>query len=878
MDDRPAKLPQGTVTFFFSDVEGSTRLAQALGADPWEELLRLHDLFVDSAVEAAGGVIVKHEGDGVFAAFAESSAAVEAAVAFGRALASLHDEEDRPRARVRMGLHTGEGRLTAAGRDYVGIDVHYAARVAGAANGGQILLSDTTWTGLAGGVPDGTHIVSVGPRRLKDFEDPRPLHLLVVAGAADDDRPLRTIDAPTNLPTPPTNFIGREDDLATLASVLTETRLLTLTGPGGTGKTRLALRLAASVADRFPGGTWFVDLAPVRDATLVAGTIATALDIREEPGVPIAQTLRARLQPLVSLLVLDNLEQLLPDAATDVAELLRSAPGLRVVITSRERLRIAGEHEYGVPPLDPEGGVQLFLDRARLVRPDAVRDDADLAAVRAIVGRLEGLPLAIELAAARIRMFGPEAILDRLASSLDLLAGGARDLPERQRTLRGAIAWSHDLLSADEQAIFRRCAVFSGGWDVERAQDIVDPDGGLELLVVDGLEALSDKSFVKIQPTGRGDPRFERHTLLNEFAGERLDRSGERPDCERRHALAFLALAEVAGPYLIGPDSPVWLDRLWLDRNNLRAAMRWSLMADEPEAGLRILAAVWRFWQLKSQLAEGAAWATELLAHPLAARDPAIRMGALAAQGGIAYWAKDFAVARAAYTERLRLAEGLGDDAAIAEAHYDFGFMGVVDRDVDFLRGHEMAALEIFERIGSADGAVRVRQALVLVHFLRGEYDEARSLEVLNLAEFEQVGSRLRISDSLMLLAVSSIFSDDLDAGRDYLVRSHRLTSGVLTDQIAGLVVSSHLALRAGRPEDAGRLAGAAEAVTTQTGVTNAALEILHVQDPAEAVRSRLGDDAEAFLDEGRALSFEDALALARGIADPDGATDRTWP
>ena len=874
VDDRTSTLPQGIVTFFFSDVEGSTRLAQALGADRWEALLGRHDLLVDAAVADVGGVVVKHEGDGVFAAFADAPAAVAAAVAFGRALASIRDDQDRQQARVRIGIHTGEGRLTAAGLDYVGIDVHYAARVAGAANGGQIALSDTTWTALAGVIPDGTTIVSVGPRRLKDFEEPKPLHMLVVPGAADDDRHLRTIDAPTNLPTPPTNFVGREDDLTTLAAVLAETRLLTLSGPGGTGKTRLALRLAASVADRFPGGTWFVDLAPVRDPSLVAGTIAAALELREEPGVPIAQTLRARLQPLVVLLVLDNLEQLLPDAATDVAELLRSAPGLRVVITSRERLRVAGEHEYGVPPLDADGGVQLFLDRARLVRPDAVRDDADLAAVRAIVERLEGLPLAIELAAARIRMFGPEAILERLTTSLDLLAGGARDLPERQRTLRGAIAWSHDLLSADEQAIFRRCAVFSGGWDVERAQDIVDPDGGLDLPVVDGLEALSDKSFVKIQPTERGDPRFERHTL----AGERLDRSGERPDCERRHAHAFLELAEVAGPYLIGPDSPAWLDRLWLDRNNMRAAMRWSLTADEPTVGLRILAAIWRYWQLRSQLAEGASWASELLAHPLADRDPAIRMAALAAQGGIAYWAKDFAVARTAYEERLRLAEESGDDAAIAEAHYDLGFMGVVDQDVVFLREHETLALEIFERIGSADGAVRARQALVLVHFLRREYTEARSLEVRNLAEFERVGSRLRISDSLMLLAVAAIFSDDLDAGREYLVRSVRLTSGVLTDQIAGLVATSHLALRAGRPEDAARLAGAAEAITAATGVTNAALEILHVPDPAVLARARLGDEAEAFLDEGRAMTFEDALALARGIADPNQTAGRPTP
>ena len=832
MDDPTGRFPQGTVTFMFSDIEGSTRLAQALGADQWEALLGRHDLLVDRAVRDAGGVIVKHEGDGVFAAFADASGAAAAAVGFSRALAETRADDDRPRARVRIGLHTGEGRLTGSSGDYVGIDIHYAARVSAAANGGQIAVSDATVTALGDRIPEGTRLVSIGPRRLKDFEDPRPLHLLVVPGAADDDRPLRTIDAPTNLPTPPTTFVGHEDDLATLASTLGDARLLTLTGPGGTGKTRLGLRLAAAVADRFPGGTWFVDLAAVRDPDLVHSTIAAALDLREEPGVPISRTLQAHLQPLTSLLVLDNLERLLPTAATDVASLIRAAPGLRVIVTSRERLRVAGEHEFAVPPLDPADGVTLFVDRARLVRPDAIDTDAELAAVGAIVARLEGLPLAIELAAARIRMFGPGAILERLETSLDILAGGARDLPERQRTLRGAIAWSHDLLTPDEQAIFRRCAVFAGGWGADVAQDVVDPDAALDMLVVDGLEALSDKSLVRIRTMDRGEPRFERHTLLGEFAGERLDRSGERPDCERRHALAFLDLAEEAGPYLTGSDAAPWMDRLRRDQPNLRAAIRWSLTADEPEVGLRIVAAAWRFWQLSSQLAEGAAWSSELLAHPLAGRDVRIKIGALAAQGGIAYWANDFAIGRAAYEERLRLAEGLGEDRGIAEGHYDLGFMGVADQDIAFLQEHETIALEIFERIGLVEGVVRARQALVLVNFLRGDYAEARALEALNLVEFERFGAHLRVMDSLMLLAVASIFSDDLVAGRDYLARSDRLTSGVLTSQIAGLVGASHLALRDGRPEDAARIAGAAQAITEQTGVTNAALKILHLPDP----------------------------------------------
>ena len=866
---RDPELPRGDVTFLFSDIEGSTRLAQDLGDEIWSDLLRDHDRKADVAISSAGGAIVKHEGDGVFAVFSDAIGAASAAVTFCRSLAEEPRAAGLPRPRVRVGIHTGDGRLMDTGKDYVGIDVHYAARVAAAANGGQIAVSDTTRERVGERLPAGTSLISMGPRRLKDFDEPRPIHLLVIPGVADDDRPLRTIDAPTNLPTPPTNFVGRDEDVATLRGILSDTRLLTLTGPGGTGKTRLGLGLASSVADGYPGGTWFVDLAPVRDTSLFHSTIAAVLDVREEPGVPISRTLQAHLRPIDALLVLDNLEQLLPQSAGDIADLLRGAPGLRIIVTSREVLRVSGEYEYQVPPLDPADGVRLFVDRARLLRPDAVSNDDDLADVKRIVDRLEGLPLAIELAAARVRSFGPATILARLETSLDLLAGGARDLPERQRTLQGAISWSHDLLSEDERAIFRRVAVFSGGWSADHAQEVVDPTGELAVPVVDGLEALSDKSLVRVRPTDHGEPRFERHTLLREFALERLQDSGERAGCERRHAMVFLALAESAGPNLTGKDSDRWRDVLDHEQHNLRAAMRWSLTADEPWVGMRIAAAIWRYWQHESQLSEAGAWTAELLTHPLANRDVRARIGALSAAGGIAYWANDFPTSRAVYEERLALAQGLGDDRLIAEAHYEYGFVGIFDQDVALLREHETQALGLFERIGDPDGMVRARQALVMVHFLAKEYDEARALEVVNLAEFRRIGERYGTSDSLMLLAVASIFSDDLSAGRSYLTQSLRLTSGIATDQIAGLVIASHLALRSDRTVDGARLAGAAQQVTEQTGLTNAALKVLHVPDPADVSRERLGDQVDVLLAEGRAMTIQAALELAREIAAP---------
>jgi len=296
-----------------------------------------------------------------------------------------------------------------------------------------------------------------------------------------------------------------------------------------------------------------------------------------------------------------------------------------------------------------------------------------------------------------------------------------------------------------------------------------------------------------------------------------------------------------------------------------------ALAVDEPEVGLRIVAAIWRYWQLTSQHAEGAMWARDLLAHPAADGDPRVRIGGLAAAGGLGYWANDFVTARSAYDQRLGLAEELGDEAAIAEAHYDVGFIGMVDQDIEFLRLHEAIALASFERLGATDGIVRARQALVLGHFLDREYEQARALEVLNLAEFQRSGSRYRMADSLALLSVASVLSGDVAGGRDYLERSGRLASSVLSEQVAGLVIASHIALRAERLEDGARLAGAAQAITDETGVTNATLRILHVPDPLDLARESIGEGAEGWIAEGRSMTLDIAIALARRVIADDG-------
>ena len=798
--DTDVRLPVGDrVTFLFSDIEGSTRLAQDLGPIDWATVLQDHDAVIDAAVAAVGGVVVKHDGDGAFAAFAGPAAALSAAAGMSRALAAWPRFAGRP-VRIRIGLHTGDGRTIPDGSDYVGIDVHYAARVAAAANGGQILLSDTVLEALDRPLPDDTRIEDEGFHPLRDFDTPRRLHRLVVPGAADDPRPLRSLRVPTNLPEPVTTFVGRDVELGEVAALLDTARILTLTGPGGTGKTRLAIGTAGAIRDRFPDGAWFIDLAPVRDPDLIPSSIASVLGVHELPDRPIIEILHDHLRERSLLLVLDNLEQLLPAAGTLVADLVRNAPGLRVLITSREVLRITGEQEYPVAPLDDRDAVELFVQRARLVRPDFALTPATEPDVQAIVATLEGLPLAVELAAARIRILPPSRILERLGRTLDLLGDGARDLPERQRTLRGAIAGSVDLLDDAEQALFRRLAVFSGGWTADAAQEVADP-GAAEIDALSSLESLADKSLVRIVSTDRGEPRFNRHAYIREYASELLAGAGERDLCERRHALFYVALAEAAEPHLMAEDSVTWLDVVEHERHNLRTAMRWSMNFGEPEVGMRIAWAIWRFFYQRAELREGRAWLAELLAHPAARADSTARVHALSASGGLAYWSNDFAVAWEAYGEALAAAERLDDPRLIADASYDMGFRYVVDKDPARHEAYERRALVLYEALGDEEAAVRARQALVIGAFLGGDREAARRLEEVNLEAFRRSGSWYRTADSLTLLGSIEIDDGDVEAADRHIREALSIVGprGATVPVVGALGVAAHIALARGQ-------------------------------------------------------------------------------
>jgi len=505
-----AELPSGTVTFLLTDVEGSTALWEQ-ASEAMRAALARHDAMFEAAIREHGGVHIRPrgEGDSRFAVFSSASDAVSAATAIQRAFAAEPWPTPRP-IKVRIGVHTGEAELRDG--DYYGTAVNRCARIRAIGHGGQTLLSEVTAALVREAMPPGAGLLDLGRQRLKDLTEPERVSQVVAPDLTSDFPPLASLDArPHNLPTHPTALLGRERELAEVRKLFEDgARLVTLTGPGGTGKTRLGLQVAADLLDDFEHGVFLVELAPISDPALVPSTVAQVLGVRDIGNHPIADALKAHLRSRSVLLLLDNFEQVLA-AASVVADLLASCPGLAVLATSREPLRLRGEHEYAVPPLalpDAHQGttaegvsdspaVLLFVQRARAIRADFVLTDENAPAVADICARLDGLPLAIELAAARVRHLSVDAMLARLERRLPFLTGGARDLPERQRTLRDTIAWSYALLSGEEQRLFRDLAAFVGGFGLEAAGTVCAADGDAVTDILDGVTSLADKNLLR---------------------------------------------------------------------------------------------------------------------------------------------------------------------------------------------------------------------------------------------------------------------------------------------------------------------------------------------------------------------------------------------
>ncbi len=671
----------------FTDIEGSTKLAQQLRGDRWTTVLARHRELIRSGIASVDGHEDKTEGDGFLAVFERAPDAIRAAVAAQRSLEAEPWPDDIA-VRVRMGIHSGDGALDADG-EYVGADIHRAARVAAAGHGGQVLLSETTSALVTDELPEGVEIRGLGEHRLKDLR-PERICQLVIDGLQADFPPIRSLDRqPNNLPTQLTSFVGRETELREAARLLGTTRLLTLTGPGGTGKTRLSLQLAADVAHEFGDGVWFVPLEPVRDPGLVASRIASALGLVETGAKSAEDLIAGWLAGRHALLVLDNFEQVI-DAAPVVAGLLRASERLSVIATSRAALRVSGEQEYPVPGLPvprdilalsdleklnlPSGergqapdeisqyeAVRLFIARAVAVRPDFQVTNENAPAVAGICSRLHGMPLAIELAAARIKLLSPDAILVRLEHQLGVLASGSRDLPARQQTLRGAIAWSYDLLGEGERRLLGRLAVFVGGCGLEIAEAVCGPAAEVDADVLDGLMSLVDQSLVRSEEID-GETRFRLLDTIREFAAEQLAASGEEQEIERRHTAAFLELVESAVPNLSGRDQRRWLGLLERDHDNIRAVMDRATEAAQADVAIRIGFAMWRYWQKRGHLGEARRRVEGIASQPWSRSDPVLRARLMEAVGGVGWWMGDLALMEPAYTEALELWRSIGDE------------------------------------------------------------------------------------------------------------------------------------------------------------------------------------------------------------------------
>jgi len=869
-----SELPTGTVTFVFTDIEGSTRLLQRVG-EAYRDLLATHHRMLRDAIAAGGGVEAQTEGDAFFAAFPTADGALRAAIQAQRVLSS-HPWPDGDVVRVRMGLHTGEGVL--GGGTYVGLDVHRAARIAAAGHGGQVLVSDATRALVAHALPPGVALRDLGLHRLKDIEDPEHLHQLLIEGLPDTFPPIRTLDARlSNLPLERSSFIGREHEVREVTALLERTRLLTLTGPGGIGKTRLALKIAADQLGRFADGVYLADLSPITDPSLVPAAIARALMVREQPGRDIVDSLADHLGDRELLLVLDNLEQVV-EAASTVGRLVDAAPRLTILATSRVPLHITGEQEFAVPPLDlPDPirtsdldsiagneAVTLFIDRAAAVRPD-MRLTADNApTVAEITVKLDGLPLAIELAASRSKLLAPDAILARLGTRLNLLTTGASDLPERQRTLRRTIEWSRDLLGAEEQRLFARLGTFSGGWTLEAAEVICRP--GLDLEVLDGLATLVDHSMVRTAAASDGEPRFNMLEAIREFAAERLAVSGEAAELQRRHADHFRDLAEEAELQLTRADRVVWLARLEAEVDNLRAALDWAERTGDADVGLRTAAGIWRFWQQRGHLSEGRVRLERLLARPSGAARGPLRVRALAALGGIAYWQNDNLATRAAYEEAVDIARELRDPKLLASALLDLSFIPLLEQDADgaesILREGLATAQEAGDRVLTAD----FRDSIAFLEVVRGNPKDAIPMRLSAIEIYRQEGDVWKVANNLSGLAMISRMAGDLDAARGHL----REALGMFvqaSDTMSIAMVLTAFALVAnddGLPERAARLVGASARIRDELGGGIPPELIGRWGNPENDARTALGEDAyDRARAEGYAMDTEAAVAYA---------------
>jgi predicted ATPase/class 3 adenylate cyclase len=893
-----AGLPCGTVTFLFTDIEGSTSRWERQ-PEAMRRALARHDAILRAAILAHGGHVVKTMGDAFHAAFSRPLDGVLAALEGQHRLGAEPWDEIGPGLgglRVRMALHTGAAEERDG--DYYGPELNRAARLLSTGHGGQVLLSSVTAGLVRDALPGDVSLLDLGEHRLKDLVRPERVFQLVAADLPAQFPPLRSLDArPNNLPTHPTALLGRDREVAEVAGLLRgDVRLVTLTGPGGTGKTRLSLQVAAELLDpsaspsrpgisaaptsgqAFGDGAFVVELAPISDPALIPTTIAQALGVREAGGRPVLEALTAYLREKSLLLVLDNFEQIVAGASV-VAELLAACPGLKALVSSREPLQVRGEREYAVPPLalpDPRQAVSpervaespavaLFVQRAQAVRAGFEVTPENAVAIAEICTRLDGLPLAIELAAARVRLLPPQALVQRLEHRLSLLVGGARDLPPRQQTLRGAIDWSHDLLDEDERRLFRRLSVFVGGWTLDAAEAVCNPDGSLDVLT--GLESLVAKSLVRADEVDTDEPRFRMLQTIREYGRECLESSPEAPSVRRQFVTHYLQLAEHVEPIVRGaaPGQVRALRILEREHDNLRQILHWG-----PEQGvdatirLRLATALGWFWFMHGHIAEGRDFLDRALSTAISA-PPALRGHALIRLGQIAQQQGDLDAAERYLEESLRECRGAGDSVGTAWALTTLGGNSLARGTLDQAVARHTEAIALFRVVPDAWGVGHATFGLGMALTAFGEYD--RAVEMLHESLAMRTGlDPAGVGLTLRALGRLALRQGDLPTARARLRES--LAPFQETGSRAGLIGCleglGQLALDEGQVARGAVLLSSASRLRDADGTPGRPTDRAELARRADEARAALGDAAfEAARAEGAAMSLERAIAYA---------------
>jgi predicted ATPase/class 3 adenylate cyclase len=752
---RMSELPTGTVTLLFSDVEGSTRHLLTLGPQ-YEQALADHRRLLRDAFARAGGREVNTQGDSFLVAFTGARDALAAAVDGQRSLAAHTWPGDRP-LRVRMGIHTGEPVVREG--DYVGLDVHRAARISAAAHGGQVLVSAATRQLLGDEPLPDVRLQDLGEHLLKDLPAPERIFTLQAPELQTEFPPPRALDA-TALPVKASSLVGRAREVETLVELIArdDVRLVTCTGAGGIGKTRLALQVAAGAAPTFRSGVVLVALAPVTDAVAVLPTIAASIGVRPTGRHELEGDLAAQLAGRPTLFVLDNFEQV-SEAAPDVARLLERAPDVKVLATSRAALRVSGEHEFPVPPMPPEDAVSLFAQRATAVRPGFVLTESGEPAAAEICRRLDGLPLAIELAAARTRLLGVEELLARLTKGLDVLGEGPRDLPGRQRTLRATLDWSWDLLGPDEQKLFGEVAIFVGGATIEAIEAVCLCDDALRF-----VEGLVDNNLLQ-RTEGSPETRVALLETVREYALGRLDQRRDAVEIRRRHARWFADLARRAEPELTGEHQAEWLHRLARDHDNLHAALDFLLASGNAEEALGTGNALMRYWRARGHAVEARRWLDSALDRADEV-DPRVRAGALWTAGRLAMAQSDLSAAERRYTEAKKLYASLenrrGESFTVAE----LGMVAFTRGDLDRAEALSEKSLELAREVGDDRAASAVLTNLAGIVSARADHERARALYEESLELRRRLGDPLLIANTLHNLSLDALAEHDVDRAR----------------------------------------------------------------------------------------------------------------